>query len=85
MVNLVKDQSDIPDGEKSIIIDPSGSLLSDNPIETTDVNPLSNRLVRFRSKASVTDNPTDKVVGLVGLSVLDDEIFKPLTPPRSYR
>ena len=85
MVSLVKDQSDIPAGEKSIIIDPSDNLLSEIPNETTEVNPLSNRFVRLIFEASVIDKPTVKVMGLVGFRALDVEILKPLTPPRSYR
>ena len=69
----------MPAGEKSIIIDPSGNLLSERLNETTSgVNPLSKRFVRSISEASVTERPTVKVVGLVGFRALDVEILNPL-------
>ena len=83
IVNLVKDQSDMPPGEKSIIIDPLSILLSLSFIDTTETNPFSNRFVRLTFATSVTERPTVKLVGLVGLSLFDVETPKPLTPPKS--
>ena len=83
IVSLVKDQSDMPPGEKSIMIDASSILLSLSLIDTTDTSPFSNKFVRLTSATSVTDKPTVRVVELVGLSLFDVEIPKPLTPPKS--
>ena len=53
----------MPPGEKSIINDPLLNLSFSSLIETTDSKPLSNKFVRLRSVASVTDTPTVNTVG----------------------